>query len=166
MANPNFSQLPNTWFYLPEGTTPQQARSGYLLPTTVDKPPSSISLADSFQSSADKGKVALQSIDDASTRDAFNAYLAQHKALRQNDDDGKHDAAVALATGSGAANKAFARFDKVSAQNLEAEASDLANDLNDARQPLLILALLLLFVGLLSALVSRRGIAQRLQEYR
>ena len=43
---------------------------------------------------------------------------------------------------------------------------DLADDLNAARRPLFLLALLLLVVGLVSALVSRRGIAQRLQEYR
>ncbi|MEP7341100.1 MAG: hypothetical protein ABI977_25445 [Acidobacteriota bacterium] len=52
MANPNFTRLQNTWLYLPEGTTPQQARSGYLLPTTVTEPPPTISLGDSLQTYA------------------------------------------------------------------------------------------------------------------
>jgi hypothetical protein len=119
-----------------------------------------------FQQVAADGNEALVQADDGATRDAFESYIAQHQQVQDRESNGRHDEAIKLATGSGAANKAFAAFDSLSADNLQAEADDLGNDLNDARQPLLALALLLLVVGLISALVSRRGIAQRLQEYR
>lgn len=119
-----------------------------------------------FQEVAASGAEALAAADDNATRNAFEAYLAQHEQVRIREDSGRHDEAVKLATGSGTANKAFGAFDSLSANNLEQESKDVADDLNDARRPLLVLALLLLVVGLIAALVSRRGIAQRLQEYR
>jgi hypothetical protein len=112
------------------------------------------------------GQNELQTAQDQETVSTFEKFVAQHNAVIKADKGGQHDAAVKLATGTGTANKAFAGFDVASARALEAEANDLSDDLADARKPLLILALLLLVVGLLSALASRRGIAQRLQEYR
>jgi hypothetical protein len=112
------------------------------------------------------GQNELQTAEDQETVSAFDEFVTQHNAVIKADKGGQHDAAVKLATGTGTANKAFAGFDVASARALEAEANDLSDDLADARQPLLILALLLLVVGLLSAAASRRGIAQRLQEYR
>jgi hypothetical protein len=127
---------------------------------------SGASFLERFDNVTADGRQALVSARDVETKQTFTAFVAAHQKLAKDDADGKHDQAVAQATGSGDANKAFAKFDTASARALDAEAKDLSGDLADARKPLLILALLLLVVGLLSALASRRGIAQRLQEYR
>ncbi len=49
MASGNFVQLNQTSFYLPQGVAPQDARNGYLLPSSVNNPPPSISSSDSLQ---------------------------------------------------------------------------------------------------------------------
>lgn len=99
-------------------------------------------------------------------RDAFVHYLSEHTKLRQLDDGGQHDQAVAAATGTGVANAAFVEFEGVSARALATQAADLADDLDDAAAPLLPVAWLVLLAGLAAAVLAWRGMSERLQEYR
>jgi hypothetical protein len=101
-----------------------------------------------------------------STRDAFNQYLSEHAKLLTLDQDGKHNDAVAAATGTGAANAAFAEFDRVSARALATQAADLGDALDDAAALLLPVAWLVLLAGLAAAVLAWRGVSERLREYR
>jgi hypothetical protein len=103
---------------------------------------------------------------DRATAEALAKYLAQHREVRALDDGGQYDAAVALATGEGAANQAFGVFEQVSARALATQSQDLADDLGRAATPLLPVAWLLLAAGLAAAGLAWRGMAQRLREYR
>jgi hypothetical protein len=103
---------------------------------------------------------------EAATATTFRDYLAEHKKLRALDDGGQHDQAVASATGTGAANHAFAKFDQASARALGTQAADLSDDLDRAASPLLPVAWLLLLAGIAAAVLAWRGMAQRLREYR
>ncbi len=109
---------------------------------------------------------ALVNVADPTTQSSFRAYLARHTAVRTADASGKYDRAVAMATGNGAANAAFGRFETTSREELTRQSTELSNDLAHARFPLLVLSLLLLVAGVIAAVAARRGIAQRLQEYR
>jgi hypothetical protein len=97
---------------------------------------------------------------------AFQRYRAEHQKLRTLDDGGQHDQAVAAATGTGAANQAFAEFERASSRALAAEAADLSDDLDGAAAPLVPVAWLVLLAGLAAAVLAWRGMAQRLREYR
>jgi len=96
----------------------------------------------------------------------FADYVSEHQKLRSLDENGQHDQAVAAATGNGAANQAFARFERASSRALTAEAADLSDDLNQAATPLVVTAWLLLLAGLAAAVLAWRGVSERLREYR
>ena len=83
----------------------------------------------------------------ARTVTAFSRYLAAHTQVRKLDDAGSWDQAVALATGTGAANRRFATFETLSAQALNDQATKLSDELDDARLPLIVLPWLLLLAG-------------------
>jgi hypothetical protein len=102
----------------------------------------------------------------AATVAAFQRYVAEHKKLRALDDGGQHDQAVASATGTGAANQAFAEFERSSSRALVTEAGDLSDDFDRAASPLVPVAWLVLLAGLAAAVLAWRGMAQRLREYR
>lgn len=104
--------------------------------------------------------------DQAGTADALQRYLTEHAAVRKLDDAGSWDQAVAAATGNGAANRAFASFEKVSGTALASEAHALADDLDDARLPLSAASWILLLSGVVAAVATWRGVNQRLREYR
>jgi hypothetical protein len=97
---------------------------------------------------------------------ALQRYVDEHSKLRALDDGGQHDQAVAAATGTGAANQAFAEFEQASSRALAAEAADLSDDLDDAAASLVPIAWLVLLAGLAAAVLAWRGMAQRLREYR
>jgi len=101
-----------------------------------------------------------------STVVAFRKYLEAHKAVRALDDGGSWDQAVAAATGSGAANRAFANFEQVSRAALDKEANALSEDLDGLLAPLTAMSWILLLAGLVAAGASWRGINIRLGEYR
>jgi hypothetical protein len=121
---------------------------------------------DRFKLVAADANSAIVNVADAGTRSAFAAYLERHARVRSADDGGQHDQAVALATGKGAANTAFGKFEATSRRELDRQSGNLSDDLAHARFPLLLLSLLLLIGGVLAAVAGRRGIALRLQEYR
>ena len=102
----------------------------------------------------------------APTASAFARYLASHTEVRKLDDGGKWDEAVALATGSGAANRDFGTFEQVSSRALTGRARTLSDDLDSARFPLVVLAWLVLLAGIAAAIATWRGVNQRLREYR
>ncbi len=86
--------------------------------------------------------------------------------MRSLDDHGMYDAAVRAATGSGKANTLFASYESVSGDALAKRAKQLSDDLDRARLPLLPAAWLMLVAGVAAAIAARRGIAERLWEYR
>jgi hypothetical protein len=121
---------------------------------------------DRFKSVTAEARTALGAVADRRTKSSFATYLARHAAVRAADNGGKYEAAVAMATGNGAANAAFGEFETTSGRALTTQSTQLSDDLAHARFPLLVLSLLLLVAGVIAAIVARRGIAQRLQEYR
>jgi hypothetical protein len=97
----------------------------------------------------------------------FANYLDVHSKIRQTDDGGDWDKAVALATNSDTgSNVAFAAFETASATALNTQAAELSDQLKSARSPLLVLAWLALLVGLGAAVAAWRGFSIRLREYR
>lgn len=103
---------------------------------------------------------------EAATASSFHQYVSAHQRVRADDDGGRFEAAVKSATGSGEANRAFAAFEATSARALDARAKQLADNLGHARRALLVLSWILLLAGVAAAFLARRGIAQRLREYR
>ena len=97
---------------------------------------------------------------------AFEEYLVDHAEVRRLDDGGEWEKAVASATGTGAANQSFGRFERASGRAIDQQAAFVAEDLDSARWPLVPLAWLALLAGLLAAATTARGLNQRLREYR
>jgi hypothetical protein len=96
------------------------------------------------------------------------AYTDVHSQIRELDDGGSWDKAVARATGSGrsSSNTAFGAFDGNLAGYLDGVSQDASNSLAD-EQPVMIVAAILIFLGgLATALLGRWGVAERLREYR
>jgi hypothetical protein len=105
-------------------------------------------------------------MDDLQVRNLFDTYLSNHGEVVRLEKAGSYDQAVALATGDGAANSSFAQFEKTSASALAERADQLSDDLSKAQTPLVVMSFVMLAAGLVAALAARRGIAQRLREYR
>ena len=98
-------------------------------------------------------------------RTAFSQYVAAHRLIRGAENGGEYAKAVQLATGD-LSNTPFTTFDTESAFVLREQSERMVDDLGRARQPLRLLAFLVLAGGLLAAVAASRGIAARLQEYR
>ncbi|WP_454049826.1 hypothetical protein [Cellulomonas sp. Marseille-Q8402] len=99
---------------------------------------------------------------------AWAAYADQHAGIRQLDDDGDWEAAVAAATdrAEGSSNAAFAAFDDASAAALD-RAGDATSDALDRTGRGLVLGLWLsVAAGLAVAVLSWSGISRRIEEYR
>jgi hypothetical protein len=99
---------------------------------------------------------------------AFAAYRTVHGNIRELDDTGKWDAAVARATGAGASdsNAAFSKFDEASAEALDQRAKQLRHDLGTARSPVTPFGWIALIIGVAAAVAAARGMSIRLREYR
>ena len=103
---------------------------------------------------------------------AFQSYAARHVVIRQLDDGGNYDAAVALALHPAAdqngqpTKDAFAEFDRSSQNALAASSARADDDLGDAADRLGNLRWIVLIGGLLVALLVVLGYARRLREYR
>lgn len=106
--------------------------------------------------------------DERAAAQAFAAYQTLHTTIRQADDGGNWDRAVALATGNkpGDANAVFRIFDTASAKALDERSGQLRDDLGTARGPLTPVAWIALIVGVLAGGLSVRGFVLRLREYR
>ena len=103
---------------------------------------------------------------EADARGALAVYVNAHTRVRAADDRGDYDGAVRSATGTGEANRAFGVFETTSRQALALRSAQASDDLAHARSPLLAISWLMLVVGLVAAFAARRGVAQRLREYR
>jgi hypothetical protein len=106
--------------------------------------------------------------NEQAARQAFVAYGGVHTAIRNLDDKGNWDAAVADATGSGptGSNAAFGRFDQASGKALDKRAKQLHDDLGTSVAPLLPFGWFALVIGAAAAVASARGMSTRLREYR
>ncbi len=119
---------------------------------------------------ASAGRVAeqLAVLDDAGLRSGWDRYTATHQQIRELDNTGRWDSAVALATGAGPeqANGRFAAVDAALAEQLRSSGDATGNALARRLPVLVAAAVLSLLAGLAVALLGRRGIAARLREYR
>jgi hypothetical protein len=98
---------------------------------------------------------------------ALDAYLALHRQVRDLDDSGNWDDAVLLATQQvGGSNAAFDRFDDSTNAELSERSSNIADDLDRARTPLPVIAVLMVLAGIAAAVAAWQGISTRLREYR
>ena len=99
---------------------------------------------------------------------ALGTYETAHRLIRTRDDAGDWDGAVRLATTADprGTKTTFAAFDSVSRVSLSDQASHVSDGLKSARRALGVTAVLLLVAGLAAAILSWRGVAARLREYR
>ncbi len=99
--------------------------------------------------------------------DAWAAYEKAHAQVRALDDAGTWDAAVAKATSATEPPRTtFDTFQTASATAVDAFQKALTSDIEGPATKALITALVLLLAGLAAAVLSTRGIAQRVEEYR
>lgn len=98
----------------------------------------------------------------------FETYEQVHRKVRELDDGGSWDAAVALAVGSddGSSNAAFAPFDQKMADIAGRSGATSVQELRSSEPGLVVGCLLTLLAGLAAAWAGSRGIAARLREYR
>ena len=98
----------------------------------------------------------------------WRAYADVHTEIRALDDGGRWDQAVRLATTAdpGGANARFAGFDQQASAAVDAVAAETSSGLRGARVWLVLGAVLSAAAGIAVSLLSRRGVAVRLREYR
>lgn len=98
----------------------------------------------------------------------WDPYAVQHQAIRDLDDGGAWDDAVAAATrdADGSANAAFADFDTASADALRTTSEQTSDALGAARSGLGAGLWLAALAGLAVAVLSWTGFARRIEEYR
>ena len=100
--------------------------------------------------------------------DQWQAYTDVHSEIRELDDGGRWDKAVATATGSGrnSSNTVFGTFDSNLAGYLDDVSQEASNSLANEQPIMIVAAILVLLGGLAAALLGRWGVAERLREYR
>jgi hypothetical protein len=98
----------------------------------------------------------------------WQAYTDVHTQIRALDDGGQWDKAVAKATGSASdsSNTAFGAFDSNLAGYLDSVSQDASNSLAAEQPGMVVAAILFLLGGVAAALLGRRGVTERLREYR
>lgn len=123
---------------------------------------------DRFQEKAEAAVGELDVDDFAELRADLAAYLAVHAQVRELDDAGDWDSAVAIATDGRevGSNSTFDAFDARSGEALSSAADALGDDLGAARTALGPLRLLLLVAAIAAAALAWQGPAVRLREYR
>ena len=98
----------------------------------------------------------------------WQAYADVHAQIRELDDGGQWDKAVAKATGSGksSSNTVFGTFDSNLASYLDGVSLDASSSLADEQPIMIVAAILILLGGVAVALLGRWGVTERLKEYR
>jgi hypothetical protein len=98
----------------------------------------------------------------------WQAYADVHVQIRELDDGGQWDKAVAKATGSGksSSNTVFGTFDSNLASYLDGVSLDASSSLADEQPIMIVAAILILLGGVAVALLGRWGVTERLKEYR
>lgn len=94
----------------------------------------------------------------------WQPYVDVHTEIRKLDDGGQWDQAVKKATTE--ANTTFTAFDDATAQLVDGSASDVRSGLGGATPWLVIGAILTFAAGIVMSVLGRRGVSQRLKEYR
>ena len=122
----------------------------------------------SWKDSATKVDAALQVVDESLLTQRWNAYTDVHVRIRAFDDGGQWDQAVGLATrtGTDSANGTFSAFDEYAVGIVDDLADQLRSGLQAPRAGMIVAAILAVAGGIAAALLGRRGLAQRLREYR
>jgi hypothetical protein len=121
-----------------------------------------------WAASAGQVDTRLGSLPGTELTQAWSPYKSTHQQIRKLDDGGSWDAAVALATGSGAtsSNALFGRFDAAATTYLDDVSEETSSGLAAPQALLVVLAILTFLAGVGAALLARRGLAERLREYR
>ena len=121
-----------------------------------------------WQASAEQIETNLQQSGNPELAELWTGYAEVHAAIRELDDSGRWDQAVSRATGSGknSANVRFAAFDGPATEFVDEMAGLTQDGLAGPRIGLTIGAVLILLAGIAAALLGRRGVADRLREYR
>ena len=98
----------------------------------------------------------------------WQAYTDVHTQIRALDDGGQWDKAVAKATGSASdsSNTAFGAFDSNLAGYLDSVSQDASDSLAAEQPGMVVAAIIFLLGGVAAALLGRRGVTERLREYR
>ncbi|HEU4545207.1 MAG TPA: hypothetical protein VFR88_02835, partial [Microlunatus sp.] len=94
----------------------------------------------------------------------WQPYVDVHTQIRTLDDGGQWDKAVALATTQ--SNTAFTAFDTNVAREVDSASAETTGSLAATVPWMVIGAILSLVAGIAMAVLGRRGLAQRLKEYR
>jgi hypothetical protein len=124
---------------------------------------------DAWKSSADAvGGNLTRLSDKPELARQWQAYTDVHSEIRELDDGGQWDKAVAKATGSGksSSNTVFGTFDSNLASYLDGVSLDASNSLADQQPIMIVSAILILLAGVAVALLGRWGVTERLKEYR
>src|ERR671913_10676 len=121
-----------------------------------------------WQSSAGQVQANLDRAQNPELGQLWQDYAKVHTEIRELDDSGKWDQAVSRATGSGkdSANARFNAFDTSATTFIDEMANVTRDGLRGPRIGLVIGAVLIFVAGIAAALVGRRGVAERLREYR
>ena len=94
----------------------------------------------------------------------WQPYVDVHTQIRELDDGGQWDKAVALATSE--SNTTFTAFDTNVAREVDSASAETTGGLAATVPWMIIGAILSLIAGIAMAVLGRRGLAQRLKEYR
>ena len=124
---------------------------------------------DAWKSSADAVSGNLQRLGERPELvTQWQAYTDVHGKIRDLDDGGRWDKAVALATGSApdSSNTVFGTFDQNLAGHLDEVSQEASSSLANEQPAMVVGAILILLGGLAAAFLGRWGVAARLKEYR
>jgi hypothetical protein len=94
----------------------------------------------------------------------WQPYVDVHTQIRELDDGGQWDKAVALATSE--SNTTFTAFDTNVAREVDGASAETTGGLAATVPWMIVGAILSLIAGIAMAVLGRRGLAQRLKEYR
>lgn len=134
---------------------------------TLIKRGSGASYEETFQTETAEARNLLSGVDDALVQ-SLDTWTAAHAEIRAADDGGDWDEAVSLAISDepGSANAAFDEFSTAASSSLEASAAETHDALTGAGSSVVLVGWLILLAGLVSAVLSWRGISKRVEEYR
>src|SRR4029079_1386892 len=111
---------------------------------------------------------ALTGVDDPTLADKWGAYKDVHEQVRDLDQNGQWDKAVAMSTDPSAkgSDGTFTTFDVAVTQARDAAGKDAVERLQGLAGTAPVAALGVALAALLAAWLVVRGIGQRIQEYR
>ena len=134
---------------------------------TLIKRGSGASYEETYKTEVAQARELLSGVDDALVQ-SLDAWTAEHQKIRDLDDAGQWDQAVALAISAepGSPNAAFDEFSAAASASLEASASATQQALSGAGTSAVLVGWLILLAGLVAAVLSWRGISKRVEEYR